>query len=179
MNDNPSSHSAETRCGMTLVELMVAVTLSAMLLGSLVGVLRGVANQTELAQRYDQPVWPARTLAILRRDLIAADSVWLEENVIWMRTDAPSYHSSNVGVREIGYGCTQIQGGTSMLVRTDGGQRSVLAIGPSRIEIERLDAGGIPQPLPPAPGPVPANVRVWVWEQVRSQPVLRRDLVLR
>ena len=172
-----------SRRGMTLVELMVAIALSAMLLGVLVGVLSGIAKQSKLVSKYDQPVWPAEFLSLLRRDLTAADAIWSDKGTIWIRTDAPAYAANNAnakkGMRRIGYGCGTLRDGQAILTRTDVDRQSVLALGPKRIILERLDDLGSPQPLPSAPGPMPEQVRVWIWNDTGNSPVVLRDLVLR
>ena len=176
------------RAGMTLVELMVAIALSAMLLVSLVGVLSGIAKQGKVVDKLDQPVWPARFAKLVRRDLLAAESVWQSNGIVWMRTDAPVYesyrstsrtNSSDVGVRRIGYQCVVSSDSPAILYRRDQERRCAMAIGPTRIVLERLDDQGTPQPLPSSPGPVPDQVRVWVWNDPAVSPVLVRDLVVR
>lgn len=174
------------RPGMTLIELMVAVALSAMLLAALLGVLSGITKQCKLAETYDKPVWPARFVALLRRDLIAAERIWTSKNTIWFETDAPAYlpytkdgDTSTGGIRRIGYRCRSIPNKEGVLMRQDGDHSEAIAIGPDRIVVERLDSDGVPQPLPPMPGPVPSQVRVWVWEADKTSPSLVRDLVIR
>ena len=169
---------------MTLVELMVAVVLSAMLLGALVGVLSSVAKQSKLADTYDQPLWPAEFMSLLRRDLLAADAIWSDAGVIWIRTDAPTYAvqsgaKGTSGMRRIGYRCSPTHESRSLLIRSDKGQAAVLAIGPTQLTLERLDDSGSPQPLPPSPGPMPEQVRIWVWQGTSEGPIIVRDLVLR
>ena len=167
------------RRGMTLLELMVAIALSAMLLGAMVGVLGGIAKQSKVADTYDQDIWPSRFCSLLRRDLVAAEAVWFSNNVIWIRVDAPAYQNVGVGTRDIGYRCRRTDAGKSVLERLDGERQSVLAIGPTRIAVERLDSLGVPQPLPPIAGPVPAQVRIWVWGDDSDQPAVLRSLVVR
>lgn len=165
------------RHGLTLVEMMVAIALSALLLAAMTGVLSGIAKQNRLVERYDRAVWPSRFMELLRRDLIASDQLWTEDGTIWMHTDAPAYQSGSRSRRRIGYSCTQ--GAGSTLERIDDESAAPLALDVSRIALERLDASGLPQPLPPTPGPVPTQVRVWVWQTGQSEPVLLRDLVVR
>ncbi|WP_218933569.1 hypothetical protein [Rubripirellula lacrimiformis] len=170
---------------MTLIELMVAAALSALLLVALIGVLRGLSMQMRLANRMDQPVWPSRFVQFLRRDLLAADAVWERSGIVWIRTDAPAYSSAGntpsdiTGIRDIGYRCGMLQNGRRVLERIDSDRVDVLAFEPSRIVVERLDSQGNPQPLPPSPGPVPAQVRVWVWENSAGPPKVLKDLVIR
>ncbi len=163
---------APLRAGFTLVELMVAIALSAMLLGALTGVLQGVARQAKIAAKYDEPIWPSRFAEIFRRDLMAAEAIWWEEETVWMRTDSP-------GLRTIGYRCRQLRDHPSTLERVERGRTHTLALGPTRLVVERLDAAGSPQPLPPAPGPMPLQVRVWIWQDDEQAPFLIRDLVIR
>lgn len=173
------------RKAMTLVELMVAVALSALLLSALVGVLRGVDVQSKMAVKLDRPVWPSRVIDLVRRDLIAATAIWAESNTVWIRTDAPSYKVHGLGDREsagtrrVGYRCRVLPGGDPVLERVDAGRSSVLAIAPTRIIVERLDSVGAPQPLPLQPGPVPQQVRVWIYETDSNSPTIVKDVVTR
>lgn len=170
--------SESKRHGMTLVELVIAIALSAMLLTALVGVLKGVSRQSNLAESLDRPSWPATFLDLLRRDLRAAEAIWAEEGVIWIETDAPKYGAGE-GVRTVGFACIEIDSGQRLLTRHDEGTSRALAIGPSRLIIERVDRSGSTHPLPPAPGPVPPQLRVWLWQGDHSEPVLLRDVVIR
>lgn len=164
---------------MTIIELMVSIALSAILVSALVGVLRGVKQQAELANKYDNPVWPARSLELFRRDLLAASSIWLEDETIWMQTDAPSYESGNAGLRRVGYGIQPLRNAPPLLERIDENASATLAIGPSRIVVERIDSEGQPQPLPAFPGPVPNQVRVWIFGENADEVYVVQDLVVR
>ncbi len=178
MNRVSPASTGKRRNAMTLVELMVAIALSAMLLGALVGVLGGLSKQTRLSENYDQAVWPARFIELLRRDVIAAEAMWSNNQTVWITADSPQYGDSG-GSRQIGYRCADLSAGRAVLERIDGDRVSVIAIGPTRLSVERLDRLGFPQPLPPAPGPVPAQIRVWVWGDDDQHPVVLRDLVNR
>ena len=70
------------RNGMTLVELTVAIALAAMLMASLVGVTQGVAKHAENAQKLDQPVWPEQLRRLIRRDVMAANEIWMDDGLI-------------------------------------------------------------------------------------------------
>lgn len=171
--------------GMTLIELLVAVALSAMLMTALIGVLQGLGKQTRLANQMDQPAWPNEVLKLLRRDLLAADSLWEEGGIIWLLTDSPTYPvpkrtSSNTSAsREIGYRSGALGDGRRVLERIESSRAIVLACDVSRIKLERLDSFGNPQPLPNSPGPVPSQIRVWVWDSILDRPVLLKDVVIR
>ncbi|WP_144056808.1 PulJ/GspJ family protein [Rhodopirellula europaea] len=181
-----SNKRKEQPCfGMTLIELLVAVALSAMMMTALIGVLQGLGKQTRLANQMDQPTWPNEVLKLLRRDLLAADSFWEEGGIVWLVTDSPTYqvprrNLSNISVsREIGYRCSGLGDGRRVLERIEASRAIVLACDVSRIQIERLDSFGNPQPLPHLPGPVPSQVRVWVWDSTIDHPILQKDIVIR
>jgi len=178
MNKIARQTTVADRNAMTLVELTVAIALSAMLMVALIGVLGGIAKQVKLSRRYDTSVWPNRVATLLRRDLGAAESLWMDAGELWMRTDVPSYHSDAKGVREIGYRCTAIDNELSILERIDANQTSVLAIGPERLYVQRIDSAGIPQPLPRTPGPAPKHVRLWIHTSGNQDAAWVRDLVL-
>ena len=166
------------RNGMTLVELTVAIALAAMLMASLVGVTQGVAKHAENAQKLDQPVWPEQLRRLIRRDVMAANEIWMDDGLIWMLSDPPSYDRNSTGLRRIGYGVTDTSSGRSTLMRVDGQHSETLAVGPTKISLERLDRDGAPQPLPSTPGPVPNQLRLWVFEQDEKSPLVL-DLVVR
>lgn len=159
---------------MTLVELTMALALSAMLLAGLVGLLRGLYQQTKISESYEADVWPARFVSLVQTDLSSAESLWVEDRVIWM-----SHGFGGQDMRHVGYRCRQLDTGLSVLERLDRFGASALAIGPTRVEMERIDRRGAPQPIPNRPGPVPAQVRIWVWEHQAKESTIARDLVLR
>ena len=161
---------------MTLVELIVAISLSAMLMVAIVGVLRGIAIQTKLSERYDHAVWPSELVQLLRRDLDAAESLWVEANAILMRSDVPAYQVNAIGVRPIRYQCVEMQDGTDVIERVDSGHGAILAMGPHRIQLDRIDRFGMLQPLPLEPGPIPNRIRIQVWQGADSEPILVRDI---
>ncbi len=183
-NSGRAIHRSCRRSGMTLIELMVSAALSAILLVALMGVLRGMTTQVRLADRINQPVWPSRFVKLLQRDLLAADAVWEQSGTVWIQTDAPLYPvgqsvNESSGSRTVGYRCTTFPGDRNVLERIDSERIYVLAFGPTRMVVERLDSHGQPQPLPPSQGPVPGQVRVWVWNDVTERAVILKDLVIR
>jgi len=182
----PSTRSGATRrrpkrrIGMTLVELVTAIALAAMLMAAMTGVLRGIALQTRAAQTKTSPLWPSRFQSILRRDVLSADAIWMNDGHIHLRCDAPLYQAKTGrrSQREVVYHCKKLDTSTHVLYRSDGNGNAAIAIGPKRIQVERLDSQGNPQPLPPTPGPVPAALRVWVWQEEES-PLFVHDMVVR
>ncbi|WP_436717718.1 prepilin-type N-terminal cleavage/methylation domain-containing protein [Roseiconus lacunae] len=168
------------RRGLTLIELLAAMALSALLLSAVIGITKGVSQQATAVEEKDLLVWPSQTVAILRRDLLSADSVWNSRNAIWLKTDAPSYHSPSMGARYIRYDVKKSEHGGGILRRVDSTTGAPLAINVNNIRIERLDASGVPQPFPPSPGPVPDQVRLWVeYIERGSFNVFIRDIVIR
>ncbi|TWU62333.1 hypothetical protein V7x_40620 [Crateriforma conspicua] len=178
--ENPPA-AIPIRGGLTLVELVVAIALSAALLAALTGVLRGVSQQVSVAKSKMGMTWPARTMEILRRDLMSANAIWQERDVVFIRGDHPIYIGSVVDdvAADVGYRCRSVKEGVGMLVRRHGEFEQVLAIGPIQLRIERIDGEGESQPLPAIPGPVPGSVRVWIWQGDREQPLHVQSLVLR
>ncbi|MEM6473734.1 MAG: prepilin-type N-terminal cleavage/methylation domain-containing protein [Planctomycetota bacterium] len=164
------------RRGMTLVELLLAVALSAMLLAALVGLLRGTSNQTKLAKQFDQPVWQTRLPDLIRADLKAADSIWSVDQTVVMRSSPPQYHGDRTGLRTIAYECVELESGFCCLLRSDQDSSDVLAVGPTKITIERVDRDGFPQPLPSNPGPVNRQFRAWVFQN--GQTLIDRTITL-
>ncbi len=174
-----SSLHRKNRRGMTLVELAISVALSAMLLSTLVGVLSGISRQEKASRRFDRPIWHGRAMEIIRRDLLSADSLWKTGGTIWIKTSPPAYGRSNRGLRTIGYRCICISDTRTALTRLDADTEDVLGFGASSIAIERLDASGVPQPIPGIEGPVPNQVRVWIsGDQAAIDPYVA-DLIIR
>ncbi len=167
------------RPAMTLVELMLAVALSAMLLSALIGVLGGVSKHVRSADSLDTAQWPARVTELIRNDLIAAEAIWVQGDTVWLRTSPPNYGFGEVGTRSIGYRCGEITDERFALLRIDGSRSDVLAIGPTSFVLERLDESGVPQPLPGIPGPVPVQIRFWVVGERPDDPVFVSDVVVR
>lgn len=172
------------RRGLTLIELLLAIALSALLMAAVTGVVQGISRQSRLAEDLERPVWPAEVVDLVRTDLLAASSLWMNEDTLWIRSDPPAYQSPRLaevstGVREIGYRCSQTDGGYQVLRRLDGVDRRTLALGVQKILLERLDREGIPQPIPRSPGPVPTQVRLWIWTSERPSEPLVRDVLLR
>ncbi len=171
---------------------MVAITLTSLLLMSLMGVLQATTRQSRMVEAREVVVWPGRVRTMFQRDLLSAETVWLEAGAVCLRTDSPRYgvggHEDDLlgqgpvigsetpsGVREVRYRCRSNSGG-SLLQRIDGHVTNSLAVGPSRLSVERIDSTGALQPLPPRPGPVPRHVRLTIWQRERI--VLRAEVML-
>jgi hypothetical protein len=172
-------HSVKTRCAMTLIELALALTLAAMLLVALVGVLRSVATQLTVADQHRTERWPTQLVDLLYRDLLVAESISARDGMIWIEGVLPTYEQQvSDKERIVGYGCVSIYKDSSALVRMDGQTRGYIAIGPRRLVVERIDGDGYPQPLPMDAGPVPRRVRIWVFRDDLDNTVFVRDLLL-
>ena len=155
---------------------MVAVMLSVMLLGSLIGVLRSMMQQAKQTDSYDGAAWRAECIDLIRRDLMAAESVWVEQDTIFLYSDPPNYQRANESVRLIGYRTSSLSTSRTMLERIEADQTRVVAIGPRKIRMERIDHLGSPQPLPPRPGPMPRQMHLWIWGETSDVPLV--DLVV-
>lgn len=164
---------------MTLVEVTVALALSGLLMAALVGVLRGTQIQLRAAQRLQTPVWSFQAIDLIQRDLIAAERLAWSHDTLWIQGTLPSYSpDGELKRRQVGYAIHSLPNGKSALVRIDSTGIEYMAIGPTRMLVERIDDDGILQPLPPTAGPVPAHVRIWIWGDTEL-PNLSQDLVLR
>ncbi|MFG0261580.1 MAG: hypothetical protein ACF788_04240 [Novipirellula sp. JB048] len=160
---------------MTLVELVLALSLAAMLLVATVGVLGQVHSQAELADAMVRPVWPSKVRGLLRRDFWECDQMWEADGIVWFATagyrcvpEAGAEFSSD----ELPMGMLQrlsAKEGSAVEVAT-------LAIGPDRVDVERVDDRGLSHPLPPRPGPVPKRLRVRIYRGERLE--LEAELVL-
>ncbi len=82
--------------------------------------------------------------------------------------------------KRVGYHCEPwIKEGQSALVRSGDGQGALVAVGPRRLLIERLDSTNTPQPLSQSPTPIPSRLRLWIWETDAEEATLVKDFVLR
>lgn len=177
---NSREVAARQRNALTLVELVLATALAAMLAAALLGVLSTVGKVGSMVDSGSHANWNAQFLELLYRDLIVADTVWAEGRSFMLGGRFDSYTDEMKTVQIVAYGVTVVDGSFSLVSRReDHGVSGYFSASATRIVIERLDSDGFPQPLPSAPGPVPDRVRVWVWNEVDSPPVFVRDLVIR
>ena len=163
--------------GITLIEVMVALALSALMLTALVGVLKGFRIQEQTAESLQTERWPPKFVNLLYRDLLVCDGVFASNKTVWLTGNLPAYADSNQnGRRRIGYRIVETGGGETAPVRINGPYRQLIALRASRIVVERVDDQGVAKPLPFARGPVPQRVRVWVWHSGRA--IVEQDITL-
>lgn len=159
-----SSDIRRARLGMSLIEIMVALSLAAALLVALTGVLRGMESQLRLIEFEDQQDTSDEVLQWLRRDLATAESVWVTEDSLKMLAEPRPVAQGLTGRRTIEYrfGTKPLpQSGLGrMLVRLDGDISMPLSLRWTEFMVERIDNFGTSQPLPPRPGPPPTRVRI-------------------
>lgn len=165
---------------LTLVELVLATALAAMLMAALLGIMTTVSNMAAAVESESDTDWHAQFLELLFRDLIVADTAWVEGRSLMLGGRFESYTDEMKIVHTVAYGVTSVDSSLSLVSRReDRGALGYFATNAHRVVIERLDSDGFPQPLPSEPGPVPDRVRVWMWGELESFPVLVRDLVIR
>ena len=170
----------QVRVGLTMVELLVAITLAVMLMSAMTGLLRSLQQPLRIAEQLDTPLWPAGLEASIRRDLQTATSVHRQGEIIWLtgtlasNAGTPTKASSSY----IGYTCIPISEQHPGLVRLDASGAELIALGPRRLVLERIDDSGAPQPLPPIAGPIPRQLRLWVYGVDAQTPLIVRDIVL-
>lgn len=155
--------SVPFRRGVTLIELLVAITLAAGLLVAMLGVLRAVKQPIRRAQQVDlaSNAWQQGLRKWLLKDLQQASSIHQSGGTIWMHGNFESACDPISGTDVVGYTCMPM-GSSSALTRIEANGIELFALGMQRIVVERVDESGTPQPLPPMAGPVPDRLRVWI-----------------
>jgi prepilin-type N-terminal cleavage/methylation domain-containing protein len=168
------------RCGFTLVELVVALTLASLLLTALTGVLKSLAVQAKKSIDSRSIDTSYAIEAIVWHDLSQARGVALTNGILWMLIPGPpptSSHAydaqqlkSGAGTSKahiIAYRLVPAEGVSFTLVRQAylGSQVSgtpifeqTMAWNVEKTAFERIDDNGQPQPLPKQLGPTPAAI---------------------
>lgn len=169
------------RRGFTLVEVVVALGLGAMLMVSLVGVLRGVDRQLDIAEAMAMQDWQTSVCRVLQRDLMLASKIGGEDGMIVLEGSFPIYGSASAApAKRVVYQCVPgLIGDSHCLVRVADDRGEPLGSGLVRILVERVDSSGVAQPLSKIPTAMSGQVRVWIWESDAMAPTLERDFVLR
>lgn len=164
---------------MTLVELVVALALGAMLMTGLVGVLGSINRQLRVVQNRTAGHWEMASAEMLHRDLMLSARIAFKDGWLWLEGEFPDYQAPNRRAKRVGYSCVPWLDGESALIRAAGASSDLVAVGPGRLLVERLDRISVPQPLSESSTSIPDRLRVWIWEDDASEPVAVRDLVLR
>lgn len=166
------------RVGLTLVELLVAITLAASLMVAITSLLKSLRRPLLYAERSAAPLWPERLASMLRQDLLAASGVHRQGDTVWITGNLSSSLFPDGGTSLVGYGCYPVTSSRWALVRIESEGFELVALGPRRLVIERIDDLGIPQPLPPAAGPIPNRLRMWIYGRDPRAPEVIRDIAL-
>ena len=163
----------------TLVELVVALALGAMLMTALVGILRSVSGQLKLAQTWATREWETSAVELLHRDLMLSARISHKDGWIWLDGEFPDFQRPEGREQRVGYSCVPWMNETSAMIRLGAGSADLVAVGPRRILLERLDQTNTPQPLSEAATVTPERLRLWIWSNDSSEPSLVRDIALR
>ena len=172
-----------TRRGTTLLEIVVALSLAAMLLVALSGVLAGLVKQRRQAEIVDSREWVHSLDRIFWNDLAQARSVALLDGVLWMK--APSSSKANgLGDESIEYRLDATGKEQFALVRAvypgnsaQTSQQKTLVWNVARASFERIDDSGRDQPFPTSPGPAPRGFRYRIWLNKAAAPITRQITV--
>lgn len=165
--------------GVTLVELVVALALGAMLMTALVGILASINSQLRAAQNRTSSHWEVAVVETLHRDLMLSARIALEDGWLRLEGEFPDYRNPDRRAKHVGYSCVPWLGEESALIRTAGASTDLIAVGPRRLLLERLDQMSVPQPFSESSTAVPDRLRLWIWDGDAPEPVVVRDLVLR
>lgn len=173
------------RCGTTLLEIVVALSLASMLLVALSGVLAGLVRQRRQAEVVDSREWIHALDKIFWNDLAQARSVALDEGVLWMVVPN-SQDGIGTGDRAIAYRLNVAGKGQLSLVRAVYRQAiaqselieyKTLAWNVRQASFERIDDSGRDQPFPKTLGPPPRGFRYRIWLSKVTEPISRQITV--
>lgn len=174
-----------TRRGTTLLEIVVALSLAAMLMVALSGVLAGLVRQRRQAEVVDSREWIHSLDRIFWNDLAQARSVALSDGVLWMVL--PNSNSpTNNGFNSIAYRLTPTDKERFALVRavyrdplvaSKPMSQKTLAWNVRQASFERVDDSGRDQPFPPSLGPAPRAFRYRLWFTNKSEPITQQITV--
>lgn len=146
---------------------------------ALVGILRSVSNLHRTVQKWAAEDWKTVSLDLLRRDLMLASRIAAEDGWIWLDGEFPAFQEPDDRVKRVGYNCVRWIDQESVLVRVAGSSTDVVAVGPRRLLLERLDQTNTPQPLSPTPTAAPERMRLWIWLEGMTDPDFVCDIALR
>lgn len=167
------------RChAFTLMEVVLALALGAMLMVALVGVLRSTSRQLQQARPVSQANCDT-AFRVISRDLLLAQTIAVKDGWIDLTGSFPEFGSEDTHARKVAYGiAAAVNGDETVLMRVTehGGQSIAPQI--TRIDIERLDSTGTPQPLSSQASSLAGAVRVWLWDADVGRPTLERDVVV-
>lgn len=172
-------HLRSASMGFTLIELVLAIALGALLMAAMVGVLKGATQQLRIAQQRTRQSWHTATLEQMHRDMLLASRIHSSDGWVWLEGEFNEFSGQRDKSKRVGYQCVPWIDGRGALVRNSDQATELLAIGPRRMVIERLDANNMPQPLSAVATPMPERVRVWIWTDDAINAEVLRDIVLR
>ena len=165
--------------GFTLVEVVVAIALGALLMTGLLGVLRGVSYKLRYVERQASQDWKTACKQLINRDLLTASKISSADGWIWLDGSFSRFQAGADPAERIGFRCVPWIHGQSGLVRMSQHETELITVGPRRIVIERLDGDGVPQPLSPTPTALPDRLRMWLWESAGEEASFVCDMVTR
>ncbi len=174
------------RKAMTLLEVVVALSLSALMLIALNGVLSGLVRQKKRTAEVRHREWAYELNRVFWNDLAQARSVALNEGVLIMTVPAARQWNSSQGtVQSVAYQLIPSGKERNRLTRSvylgqeqtgKPAMTQTLLWDIRRATFERVDDQGNSQPLPREMGPTPRAFRYQLW--VADDPVPRSNQIL-
>ena len=172
---------------MTLLEVIVALSLSALMLIALNGVLSGLTRQKKRTSEVQHREWAYELDRVFWNDLAQARGVALNEGVLLMTVPASTPTSrGQSSVHAVAYQLTSANGVRTRLTRTvylgqepkgNPMMTQSLLWDVQRVTFERVDDQGNSQPLPRELGPTPRAFRYQLWMANESSPRSNQILV--
>ena len=161
------------RKGMTLLEVVVALSLSALMLIALNGVLSGLSRQKKRSTEIQHREWAYELDRVFWNDLAQARGVALNDGVLTMTVPAAMHWNNGQGtLQSVAYQLISTSKDHSRLTRSVYlGQEpkgkplmtQTLLWDIRRATFERVDDQGNNQPLPRELGPTPRAFRYQLW----------------
>ena len=116
--------------GFTLVEMLVALIMSALLLAVIVGVLKGVDLQLKIALQESKRSSYSSVAELLYSDMQNASAISMSGGWIWIEGVFQSFGRKESIAKRVGYRCVPwIKDGESALLRMADGQGELAAVG--------------------------------------------------
>jgi hypothetical protein len=164
--------------GFTLVEVVLALTLSSLLLASLLGVVRILSRELAYSQKLTNDLWKTNLLRLLRRDLMCTSHVRVESNG-WIQFQGEYLDfADGAKKKSVSYRCVPDWNGGMVLIRMIDSRAEPVAANVERFAMERIDDLNLPQPLSLEFARVPERLRIWLWSTGDDSPSIVEDFVL-
>ncbi len=169
--------------GLALIEIVVALSLAALMLVAISSILGGLVRKNKEASKVVTSEWLHEMDQLLWNDLAQARSVAVSQGRLFLACSTPRAMANQRETQAVYH--LQNDGYSSKLVRSFEGPNDNLKATSSQtifwnvrqIQFERIDDSGAEQPLPTEPGPTPRTLKYTIWLTDGSTPFERKITV--